>query len=421
MRRLSWSRRLPHFRPASSWWAASSSKTETQRLEAVHQRELVSEKAESLRRRDAVSRVNLAYREYLDDNVALADELLAGCPADLREWEWDYAQRLGHSELKSFSGSSQGQDVWSIAFSPDCALLACGFGSMGLPGRGSNGRIDRARRADRRGGLRTSRSDRGGPGRGILARRAPPRGVMGIRPAGIERRCWPFLTSRAAAKRGRSRNQALTSSALPILPTADRSPAGCGSFNDFAAVGFARLRDATTGEPIGQPIAGGPGGVLCVAFSPDGRQIALASRDAADICDLSSPARPLVHQLRGHVNFIYAIAFSPDGGRVATGGWDKTIRLWDRATGEHLQTLIGHRGFVRGLAFSADGTQLVSGSEDKSVRRWDLAGRRGKRRVSRAHRLCPLRRLWARRHSGGLREPGRDGQALAGRQPRTPR
>ena len=35
----------------------------------------------SLRRRDAVSRVNLAYREYLDDNVALADELLDGCPS----------------------------------------------------------------------------------------------------------------------------------------------------------------------------------------------------------------------------------------------------------------------------------------------------------------------------------------------------
>lgn len=110
-------------------------KTEAQRLVAVQQRELVSQKAESLRRRDAVSRVNLAYREYLDDNVALADELLAGCPADLREWEWDYAQRLGHSELKGFSGSSQGQDVWSIAFSPDSSLLASGSGPWGFPAR----------------------------------------------------------------------------------------------------------------------------------------------------------------------------------------------------------------------------------------------------------------------------------------------
>ncbi len=100
-------------------------RTEQQRQLAEERRTLAmaksheaTQKAEALRRRDAVSRVNLAYREYLDDNVALADELLAGYPADLRAWEWSYAHRLGHSDLKTWVGSSRGLDVWSCGILP---------------------------------------------------------------------------------------------------------------------------------------------------------------------------------------------------------------------------------------------------------------------------------------------------------------
>ena len=61
--------------------------TEAQRQVAVKQSNVATfmsgeanARAEALRRRDYVNRVNLAYREFLDDNAALAEQILYGCP-----------------------------------------------------------------------------------------------------------------------------------------------------------------------------------------------------------------------------------------------------------------------------------------------------------------------------------------------------
>lgn len=66
------------------------------------------------------------------------------------------------------------------------------------------------------------------------------------------------------------------------------------------------------------------------------------------------------------------VAVSPDGTTIATGRADGAIALWD-AAGKPVRELTGHTGPVSGLRFRPDGKELVSVSQDKSLRLWNVA------------------------------------------------
>jgi uncharacterized protein with WD repeat len=69
---------------------------------------------------------------------------------------------------------------------------------------------------------------------------------------------------------------------------------------------------------------------------------------------------------------VQSAVFSPDGTHVVSASYDKTVRIWNAATGEPEAELKGHSEAVQSAVFSPDGTHVVSASYDKTVRIWNI-------------------------------------------------
>lgn len=135
-----------------------------------------------------------------------------------------------------------------------------------------------------------------------------------------------------------------------------------------------RVFDLSTGQLV-KTFDGHSEAVTNVAFTSDSRQVLSSGDSSIHLWDLGT-GKEAPRRFEGqHNGRIPAMALSADGRRLATGGDDRTIKIWDVATGKMLQSFTGHTDTVLCVAFSQDGRRLVSGSYDKTVRVWNLPTR----------------------------------------------
>ena len=134
------------------------------------------------------------------------------------------------------------------------------------------------------------------------------------------------------------------------------------------------LWDAIRGTERRVLVAEGPAPIRSVAFSSDGRTIALGSPycQPRDVLVLDVETGAIRSRLASHALGVQVVAFSSDGRIAATAGIDRCIKLWDLATSRELARLSEGVGWVKSIAFSPDGGWLAYSGGDENIRLWNL-------------------------------------------------
>jgi WD40 repeat protein/serine/threonine protein kinase len=160
------------------------------------------------------------------------------------------------------------------------------------------------------------------------------------------------------------------------LPGRERSPE---VLDMWCEVGRRCLRPGLAGAWAVATFEGHSGEVGSVCLSADGRWALSGSKDRTLRLWEVATGR-CVRRFEGHTKQVESVCLSADGRWALSGSADHTVRLWEVATGRCVRTFEGHTNSVDSVSLSADGRLALSGSSDNTLRLWEVATGRCVRR-----------------------------------------